>query len=132
MRVLRGPVDTDEDNHEDVSFKVQFCSNGLSSDANRPRQTVQVHRAVDGDAAFGLGADIVASGDTCKIVNGDNGVRVVAGVTRGLFTEDAAALLPFEAAFAKGRHTPTAFDNSRSARPTPWRLPKRRLGGVEP
>lgn len=93
---------------------------------------MQVHRAVNGHAAFGLGGDSSPAETRAKIIKADNGVRVFAGVTRDLFAGYAAALEPFEAAFAKGRHTPTAFDNSRSARLTPWRLPKRRLGGVEP
>jgi hypothetical protein len=65
---------------------------------------------------FGLGGDVVASGDTGRIIEAANGVRDFAGATRDLFgEEDAAALEPFEAAFAVGRYTPTAFNNSRLA-----------------
>lgn len=104
--------DTNDDNREDVAFKVRFGDvvhrYGPSSHAQR----FEVRRSVGADADHGVDGETIAQGFTNEVTPVDGrGIRAFAGVACDVFAGDGAALESFEKAFAAGRYTPEAFTN---------------------
>ena len=105
--------DLNDDAHEDVTFKIRFGEVGHAEDGElegRHVQTLEVRRATGRDAAEGLAGEMLASGTTGRIVAGDAGVRVFAGLAPDLFAADKAVSTAYRAAVASGRFAPDLFD----------------------
>jgi hypothetical protein len=104
--------DVNDDAHEDVTFKIRFGEvghvKGEGSD-DRHVQTVEVRRAAGRDAAQGAGGELIASGTTGRIVDGDEGVRLFTGVAPDLFAANKAGTVAFRAELAEGRFAPKVF-----------------------
>lgn len=108
--------DLDGDAREDVSFSVRFGAVLHSDDEGHAHaQTFEVRRASAGTATSDADGELIAAGQTGRIVEADGGVKAFAGLAPDLFAGDAAALGEFRTAFFdKGTFYPEAFQNRKN------------------
>src|SRR6202030_3426390 len=98
--------DVNDDAHEEVTFKVRFGEVGHVEGeelAGRHVQTLEVRRATGRGAAEGMDGAIIPLGTTGRIVTGDAGVRISAGLAPDLFNADKKATNAYQAAIAAGQ-----------------------------
>ena len=103
--------DTDNDTHEDVSFKVRFGAGGRDRGGNGYRQTFEVRRATGPDAVAGPGGELLTNGATSEVTGSGQGVQAFAGVAGDVFAGDGSALEAYEASFTLGGYAPEMFQN---------------------
>ena len=104
--------DVDDDAHEEVTFKVRFGEAGHAegTESEGPHvQTLEVRRATGPDAAAGAEGEVIGSGSTGRIVAGDRGVRIYAGLAPDLFAANRAGSIAFREALAAGKFAPELF-----------------------
>jgi Domain of unknown function (DUF4331) len=75
----------------------------------RHGQTMEVRRATGRDAGEGTQGEVIASGITGRIVAGDAGTRIFAGLAPDLFAANKAGIDAFRAALAAGKFAPDVF-----------------------
>lgn len=102
--------DTDDDAHENVSFKIRF-GDTTHADGGEHLQSFEVRRGIRDEADHGPEGDLVAAGMTADVISAESGVKAFAGVTPDPFAGDAKALEAFKAAFVAGQYKPEAFEN---------------------
>src|ERR1700719_501628 len=105
-------VDVNDDAHEQVTFKIRFGEVGhaeCEGPEGRHVQTLEVRRATGRDAAEGTEGVVIGAGTTGRIVAGDAGVRIFAGLAPDLFAANVPALVAFRAALAAGKFAPDLF-----------------------
>ncbi len=105
--------DLDGDAREELSFKMRFGAVSHSDDKDHAHtQSFEVRRASGPAAASGADGELIASGQTGRVVEAESGVKAFAGLAPDLFAGDAKALGAFRAAFFdKGEFHPQAFQN---------------------
>jgi Domain of unknown function (DUF4331) len=107
--------DVNDDAHEEVTFKIRFGEvrhaegQGLEG---RHAQTLEVRRATGKGAGEGTESEVIASGTTGRIVAGDAGVRIFAGLAPDLFAADRPVAAAYRAAVAAGRFAPQLFQTA--------------------
>jgi hypothetical protein len=108
--------DLDGDAREELSFKVRFGAVSHSGDKDHAHaQSFEVRRASGPAAASGADGELLAAGQTGRIVEAESGVKAFAGLTPDLFAGDAMALGEFRTAFfEKGTFYPQAFQNQKN------------------
>jgi hypothetical protein len=108
--------DLDGDAREELSFKVSFGAVSHSEDKDHAHaQSFDVCRASGAAAASGADGELIAAGQTGRIVEAPSGVKVFAGLAPDLFAGDAMALGEFRTAFfEKGTFHPDAFQNRKN------------------
>jgi Domain of unknown function (DUF4331) len=108
--------DLDADAREEVSFKVRFGAvfhSGNEDDAHA--QSFEVRRASGPTAASGADGELIAAGQTGRVVEAESGLKAFASLAPDLFAGDAAALGQFRTAFfEKGTFHPEAFQNRKN------------------
>jgi Domain of unknown function (DUF4331) len=102
--------DLDGDAREELSFFVHFGAVFHAGDKDHAHaQSFEVQRASGPSAASG---ELIAAGDTDRVVDAGAGVKAFAGLAPDLFAGDAKALGEFRTAFFdKGEFSPEAFQN---------------------
>jgi hypothetical protein len=105
--------DLNGDDREELTFKFRFGAPFHApgrDDAHA--QAYEVRKARGGDAAGGLGGELIAAGRTGEIVDGGGGVLAFVGLAPDLFAGDGVALNRFKSAFhERGEFAPEAFEN---------------------
>ena len=107
--------DVNDDAHEEVTFKIRFGAVGHAEGEGsngRHIQSLEVRRATGSDAAGGTDGEVIVSGTTERIVTGDAGVRVFAGLAPDLFAVDRAAAIAYRAKIAAGQFPRDLFQDS--------------------
>lgn len=108
--------DLDGDAREELSFKVRFGAVFHSDDEDHAHaQTFEVRRASGPTATSGTDGELIAAGQTGRVVEAESGVKAFAGLAPDLFAGDAKALGEFRTAFFdKGTFHPEAFQNRKN------------------
>jgi hypothetical protein len=108
--------DLDGDAREELSFKVRFGAVTHGDDKGHAHaQSFDVRRASGAAAASGADGELIAAGQTGRVVEAESGVKVFAGLAPDLFAGDAMALSEFRTAFfEKGTFHPDAFQNRKN------------------
>ena len=108
--------DLDGDAREELSFIVRFGAVLHSDDDDHAHvQSFEVRRASGPSAATGADGELIAAGQTGRVVEGGAGVKAFAGLAPDLFAGDAMALGQFRTAFFdKGMFRPEAFQNHKN------------------
>ena len=108
--------DLDSDAREELSFKVRFGPVLHSDDEGHAHaQTFEVRRASGRAATSGADGELIAAGQTGRVVEAESGVKAFAGLAPDLFAGDAKALGEFRTAFFdKGTFHPEAFQNRKN------------------
>ena len=104
--------DVNDDAHEEVTFKIRFGEVGHAEGdgpEGRHVQSLEVRRATGKDAAEGTQGEVIASGITGRIVTGDAGVRIFAGLAPDLFAANKTGIDAYRAALAAGKFAPEVF-----------------------
>ena len=107
--------DVNDDAHEEVTFKIRFGEVGHAEGEGpegRHVQTLEVRRATGRDAVEGTEGEVIASGTIGRIVAGDGGVRIFAGLAPDLFAADRPVAAAYRAAVAAGRFAPQLFQTA--------------------
>jgi hypothetical protein len=107
--------DLDGDAREELSFSLRFSAVSHGDDKDHAHtQSFEVH-ATGPSAASGADGELIAAGDTGRVVEADGGVKAFAGLAPDLFAGDAMALGEFRTAFfEKGMFHPQAFQNRKN------------------
>jgi Domain of unknown function (DUF4331) len=107
--------DVNDDAHEEVTFKIRFGevrhAEGEELEG-RHVQTLEVRRATGKGAGEGGEGEVIASGTIGRIVAGDGGVRIFAGLAPDLFAADRPVAAAYRAAVAAGRFAPQLFQTA--------------------
>ena len=105
--------DLDGDAREELSFKVRFGAVFHSDDKDHAHaQSFEVRRASGSAAPSGADGELIAAGQTGRVVEAELGVKAFAGLAPDLFAGDAKALGEFRTAFfEKETFHPEAFQN---------------------
>jgi hypothetical protein len=108
--------DLDGDAREEVSFKVRFGAVFHSDDKDHAHaQSFEVRRALGSAAASGADGELIAAGQTGRVIETEAGIKAFAGLAPDLFAGDAMALGEFRTAFfEKGQFHPQAFQNRKN------------------
>ncbi len=108
--------DLDGDAREELTFKVRFGAVSHSDNKDHAHaQSFEVRRASGSAAASGVDGELIAAGQTGRVVEGELGVKAFAGLAPDLFAGDAKALGEFRTAFfEKGTFHPDAFQNRKN------------------
>jgi Domain of unknown function (DUF4331) len=108
--------DLDGDAREELSFSVRFSAVFHAGDKDHGHaQSFEVRRASGPSAASGADGELIATGDTGRVVNAGASVKAFAGLAPDLFAGDAKALGEFRTAFFdKGEFHPEAFQNRKN------------------
>ena len=102
--------DVNDDADEELTFKIRFGQVGHAegeAPEGRHVQTLELVRATGRDAA--TEGEVIASGTTGRIVPGDAGVRIFAGLAPDLFAADRTVGIAYRAAVAAGQFAPDLF-----------------------
>jgi hypothetical protein len=108
--------DLNGDAREELSFKVRFGAVSHSNgDDHAHIQSFEVRRASGSSAMSGADGELIAAGETGRVVEATSGVKAFAGLAPDLFAGDAMALGEFRTAFFdKGEFHPQAFQNRKN------------------
>src|SRR5580704_6942359 len=104
--------DLNDDAHEEVTFKIRFGEVGHTEGERtegRHVQTLELRRAIGKEATKGSEGEVIASGTTGRIVAGDPGVRIFAGLAPDLFAANLPGNVAFRSAIAEGKFAPDLF-----------------------
>lgn len=108
--------DLNGDAREELSFKVRFGAVLHGDDEHHAHaQSFEMRRASGPAAASGADGELIAAGQTGRVVEAGAGVQAFAGLAPDLFAGDAMALGEFRTGFfEKGTFHPQAFQNRKN------------------